>query len=194
MALLSSWDAWLPLALILILLLLIRGGFKARAFCVTTALIVGFNDGVLSNSLKHLIARPRPNQVLDGVRIVDLAKAKPRIAAIFRPPTVKLSRAEFGPVEGRSFPSSHTVNMFSAALLGVCFFGARAAWGFIVAALVGYSRIYTGSHWPSDVLTSAFLGLGATLLLAAVLDLLWRRSGRAFLPTVRARHPSLFAR
>jgi hypothetical protein len=48
------------------------------------------------------------------------------------------------------------------ALVAVCFFGVRVWWGFLVAALVAYSRIYTGSHWPSDVATSIFVGLGST--------------------------------
>lgn len=192
MALASSWDAWGLPALLLILILLLRGGFRARAFVVTAAAIVGFNDGILSNSLKHLINRPRPHQVLDGVRILDMAKAKPRLLAVLRPPTVKPSRAEFGRVEGRSFPSSHTMNTFSAALVAVCFFGVRAGWTFALAALVGYSRIYVGSHWPSDVLTSILLGLGSTLLLLAVLEALWRRYGKACAPALHARHPGLF--
>jgi undecaprenyl-diphosphatase len=193
MALVSSWDAWLPLVFVFLLFLLVKGGFKARAFCLTAAAIAGINDGVLSNSLKHLIDRPRPHQVLNDVRIVDLAKAKPRILAVFRPPTVKLSRPDFTATSGRSFPSSHTINTFSVALVGVFFFGARAAWGFGLAALVGYSRIYVGSHWPSDVVTSIFLGLGSTLLLLAAADALWRWRGRVWLPAIHARHPSLFA-
>ncbi len=193
MALVSSWDAWLPVALLGLVVLFMKGGFKARAFCLIAAAIVGLNDGVLSNSLKHLIDRPRPHQVLNDVRVVDLAKAKPRLLAVFKTPVVKLSRPDFTPSSGRSFPSSHTINTFSAALVGVFFFGARAAWGLGAAGLVGYSRIYTGSHWPSDVLISMFLGLGSTLFLLAALDTLWRRRGSAWLPAVHARHPSLFA-
>lgn len=193
MALVSSWDVWLPIAAVLAVWLLLKGGFQARAFLLTATLIVGFNDGVISNSLKHLIGRPRPHQVLDGVRVVDLAKAKPRILAVLSPAVVKLSRPDLTHVEGRSFPSSHTINMFSAALVSVCFFGRRVAWAFAIAALVGYSRIYVGAHWPSDVITSIFLGLGSTALLLAGLDLLWRRRGAAWLPAVHARHPRLLA-
>ena len=193
MALLSSWDVWLPIAALLLVFLLVRGGFQARAFVVTVGLIVGINDGVVSNSLKHLINRPRPHQSLDGVRVVDLAKARPRILAVFRPVKVKLSHPTLTAVEGRSCPSSHTINIFSVALVAVCFFGRRAAWTFLIAALVAYSRIYVGAHWPSDVLVSIPLGLGASLLLVAGLGALWRRCGEAWWPAVHARNPILFA-
>ncbi len=191
MALVSSWDVWLPIFLILVLFLLAKGSFKARAFVLTVVIIVGINDGVISKSLKRLINRPRPHQSVEGVRVVDLAKAKPRILAIFSPAKVKLSRPGTEPVEGRSFPSSHTMNMFSVALLAACFYGRRFAWTFAIAALVGYSRIYVGVHWPSDVVTSIFLAFGSTLLLLAGLDALWRRCGAVWWPTVQARHPSL---
>jgi undecaprenyl-diphosphatase len=196
MALLSSWDAWLPLVAILAVILAIRGGFRARAFLLTALVIVGLNDGLISNSLKHLVNRPRPHQMIDGVRVVDLGKAKPRVLAVFSEAKVKLSRpdlAELAQVEGRSFPSSHTINTISAALLGLCFFGARAAWGLLLALAVAYSRIYTGSHWPSDILTSIFLGLGSTLVLLAGVNALWRHFGARWLPAVHEEHPTLFA-
>ena len=122
-----------------------------------------------------------------------LAKARPRILAIFSPAKVKISDPGTDPVEGRSFPSSHTMNMFSVALIAVCFYGRRAAWCFGIAALVAYSRIYVGVHWPSDVITSIFLAFGTSLLMLAGLDALWRRCGAAWWPAVLARHPSLLA-
>ena len=191
MALASSWEVWFPIVLFGVLILLLRGGFKLRACCLTAAAILGFNDGVVARTLKRAADRPRPHQVLQDVRIVDLAKARPRLLAIFHPPVVKRSRPELTAVVGRSFPSSHAVNLFSAALVAACFYGRRAAWGFALAALVAYSRIYVGSHWPSDILVSMFLGLGSTLCLLAALDLLWRRSIRRW-PALHARHPSLF--
>jgi len=191
MAAASSLDAWLPLLVVLILLVLWRGGFRARAFVATLAIVVAVNDGVVSNFLKHKVDRPRPNQAYNDVRMVDLAKMRPRCAALFAPVQVRMSEAEMGDVEGRSFPSGHTINTMSAALVAVAFYGARAAWGFVLAGVVAYSRIYTGSHWPSDVLTTIPLAFGSTLLLLALAHWLWHKQGGRLLPRVHANHPLL---
>jgi len=192
MALMSSFDAWTPPLVVLILAALWRGGFRARAFVLTAALIVGFNDGVLARTLKRLADRPRPHQVVGDVRMVELAKVKPRLLALTQPLKIKFSRPATGDVEGRSFPSSHTVNTITVALVCACFYRRWGWLAFVPALLVGYSRIYTGSHFPSDILTSIFLGLGSTLLLLAALEWLWRKKGARLLPQVHALHPSLF--
>src|SRR6266404_4662454 len=93
MALLSSFDAWVVPMLLLIAVLLWRGGFRARAFVLCAGFIVGINDGVISNSLKHLVNRPRPHQSVDGVRQVDLGKATPRMLAVTKPLKIKFSEA-----------------------------------------------------------------------------------------------------
>lgn len=193
MALFSSFDAWILPMFILIALLLWRGGFRARAFVICAVIIVGINDGVISNSIKHLVSRPRPHQSIDGVRQVDLGKARPRILAVAKPLKIKLSAAasDLQDLQGRSFPSSHTVNTLSVALLATCFYRRRGWLAFIPAAFVGYSRIYCGSHWPSDILASIFIGLGATLLLLCLLEWLWKKWGGSILPKVHVAHPSL---
>jgi undecaprenyl-diphosphatase len=193
MALLSSFAAWTLPMLLLIALILWRGGFRARAFVLCAGLIVGINDGVISNTLKHLISRPRPYQSLDEVRQVDLAKATPRLLAITKPPKVKLSQAldNLQGIAGRSFPSSHTINTTSVALLAACFYRRRGWLAFLPALGVAYSRVYTGSHWPSDVLASIFLGLGSTLLMLGALEWLWQKYGGRLASAVHQQHPSL---
>ena len=127
------------------------------------------------------------------MRVVELAKAKPRLLALAQPVKVELSRTSLDDVEGRSFPSSHSMNTLAVAVVGAAFFGRRAWFLFAVAFTVSYSRIYTGSHWPSDVATSLFLGAGVTLLVLALVGLLWRKRGAALFPKIHAEHPALFA-
>jgi undecaprenyl-diphosphatase len=192
MALASCLDAWVPVIAAAILWLLIRGSFHVRTCILVAGLIVGINDGLVSNTLKHLVDRPRPHQSHNSVRMVDLDKATPRMLAAFRPLKVRLSQSSLEDVEGRSFPSSHTINTWSAAIVGLMFFGRRAWWLAAIAMLVSYSRIYTGSHWPSDILVSFFLGGGSTLLLVTLAQKLWQTTGRRFAPQLFTQHPRLF--
>jgi undecaprenyl-diphosphatase len=193
MAGVSSWDAWLPLFCVIGLMLLIRGGFRLRAFVVTALLVVAVNDGLVGRTLKRLVDRPRPHQSLNDVRVVDLPRARPRFLALGQPAAVKLSRINLDDVEGRSFPSAHTLNFFSLSLVALAFFGWRAAWLFLIAFLVAYGRVYTGAHWPSDIITSIFLACGCTLLLLALVEWSWRKAGARFFPAIRSQHPSLLA-
>lgn len=61
--------------------------------------------------------------------------------------------------EGFSFPSGHTGASFAAA--AALFFGKNrmGAVAFILAALIGFSRIYLYVHYPTDVLAGAMLGI-----------------------------------
>ena len=192
MALASSFGLWLPIIVVVVLVLLVRGSFRARACILCAGLIVGINDGLVSKTLKRVVDRPRPHQSHNDVRIVDFQKAKPRILAIGKPMKVEMSRVSLEDVDGRSFPSSHTINTCSVAVVGLMFFGWRAWWLAAIAALVGALRIYLVSHCPSDVLVCVFIGCGSTLLLLSVLNLFWQRFGGRVLPRVYAGHPKLF--
>lgn len=101
------------------------------------ALAVGF---VCTNLiLKHLVARPRP--------WLDVAGLIPLIA-------------EHDP---NSFPSGHTTAAFAFA--GAVQFASSAKWlrwaALIAAVLMGFSRLYVGVHYPSDVLTGVLIGLSS---------------------------------
>ncbi len=81
------------------------------------------------------------------------------------------------PMELASMPSGHTLTAFAVA--GSIYFALdaqrrqRFMWLWLMAALVGLSRIALGAHWPGDVVVGACLGVWA----AAIGHLLWRRIG-----------------
>lgn len=71
-----------------------------------------------------------------------------------------------------SFPSGHTAAGFAGALLMSLYVPAGAPLFYVFALAVGFSRIYLGVHYPSDVLMGAFSGTVLALAYHAVIRLL----------------------
>jgi undecaprenyl-diphosphatase len=59
-----------------------------------------------------------------------------------------------------SFPSTHATLAFAMAYILSQEEPKLIAWFYILAGLIGLSRIYLGVHYPVDVIAGAFLGLG----------------------------------
>ncbi|MEK7809364.1 MAG: phosphatase PAP2 family protein [Chloroflexota bacterium] len=92
---------------------------------------------ILVETVKALADRARPFLVLEGTRIIGWRE------------------------RGRSFPSGHTAQTFFLVTL-LCQLFQPGLWGTIalygVAALVGFTRMYVGAHYPRDVIGGAALG------------------------------------
>jgi undecaprenyl-diphosphatase len=71
------------------------------------------------------------------------------------------------------------------------FYRRRGALYWILTGAIGYSRIYLGAHWPSDIVATFFLAAGESLLIFAGLELIWRFVARKWAPEFYQRHPSL---
>ena len=191
MAAASSWDFWWPFLCVGGALVLLLGGFRARAMLVAIGLSIGITDALVVDSLKSMIQRPRPHEVLVGARTLDLGKAKPRVLALSKPLKIEYSHPGIRPSVGNSFPSGHASNNFALATT-VAVFYRRWGWlAYLPASVVAYSRIYVGSHWPLDVLVSCFLGAAIALFVVAALDATWRKWGGRWFPVWHSRHPSL---
>jgi undecaprenyl-diphosphatase len=91
--------------------------------------------------LKYLIRRPRP------LLFLDMAS--------------ELSRGT-GEILDPSFPSAHATFSFMMATLLALWSPRYRVIFFVVAGFIGWTRIYLGLHYPTDVIAGAILGYGIT--------------------------------
>jgi undecaprenyl-diphosphatase len=86
-----------------------------------------------------------------------------------RPPLVYADpRPLVGLPHTGAFPSGHAASAFAAATVIAWASRRLAVPAYLLAALVAWSRVYVGVHWPLDVIGGAALG---TLVAIALLKL-----------------------
>jgi undecaprenyl-diphosphatase len=86
-----------------------------------------------------------------------------------RPPLVyEDPRPLVGLPHSGAFPSGHAASAFAAATVIAWASRRLAVPAYVLAALVAWSRVYVGVHWPLDVIGGAALG---TLVAIALLKL-----------------------
>ena len=149
-ALLSSWHTpWLDAVMWTLSALGAVGGIwllaaailaawvpKCRGAAWQVVLALCLSQVAVDNVIKPLVGRPRPFVADPAIHVVGA----------YLPPTF-------------SFPSGHAALSFSAAVvLAHALRRGRAAW-YLLAALIAFSRVYIGVHYPIDVVVGTLVGL-----------------------------------
>lgn len=106
-----------------------KKGFLALALAIFLSLTL------VEFGLKNIVRRERPELVLPEVIVVGEM------------------------MDSFSFPSGHAAVAFAGAVVLAAHHKKWQWYYFILAALISFSRIYLGRHFPSDVLAGILLGL-----------------------------------
>jgi undecaprenyl-diphosphatase len=122
-------------------LLATLGGQRGKRAAARGFVAIGIASAVANGPLKLLVRRARPSG---------------------RRPLVRRPRTT-------SFPSGHAASAFAFAVAASREMPPAAALLLPLAATVGYSRVYVGVHYPSDVLLGATVGAGAGVLADGIL-------------------------
>src|SRR5688572_1399227 len=148
------------------LLAIWKGSVRLRICMIFLGLALAMGDGVIIGGLKKAIERPRPY-----VQFEDL---KP-----------------LGRGDAFSMPSGHAANSMAMALVVATFYRRLRYAAFFFAFMVSFARVYSGVHFPTDVLVGATLALLYTSALLWGVEWLWKRKAALVAPRLAERVPSL---
>ena len=140
----DSSRLWIGLIIFLILFK------KDRKWGILIAVALIFESLLCDNFLKPLVARERPFTRLSAFPAGT--------------PLIVLPRSY-------SFPSGHTMSSFVAATILYCRQKSSGIFFYIIAALIGFSRIYLFVHYPSDVFAGIILGIILALVMVKALNI-----------------------
>jgi 4-amino-4-deoxy-L-arabinose transferase-like glycosyltransferase/membrane-associated phospholipid phosphatase len=186
MPFLSGNPFFIPALTVLGIWLLWKGGARGWLCVGMIALAVAVSDGLVSRNIKRLVGRERPFVTVAETRRPGAAKPDQMVNAAPESPAAPLRSPN-------SMPSSHAANWFAATMVALIYYRRSAWFMFPSAFLVGFSRIYNGVHYPSDVLAGAILGAGSGAAVVFGLTWLWAAIGQRWFPLWWARLPSLAA-
>jgi len=149
----KTWIGWV-IFLSLWMLLILKGGRRGVITAIMLIPLLTMSDQMSSAVLKPIFEKPRPCREVDGVLIIEQLRLLVPCGS------------------GYSFPSSHATNNFAVAVLLGYFYKRWLLIFLSIATLVGFSRIYVGVHYPSDILGGAIVGTICALIFIMLLKYL----------------------
>jgi len=150
------WVTHLGSHIAVVLFIILSWGLtKKRKVLFHLLFLYGIQSGIVYG-LKFLIHRQRPLMFLEAIS--------------------KLSKSP-GEILDPSFPSAHTLFAFMMATLLTAWFPRYQTVFFLLAGFIGWTRIYLGLHYPTDVIAGGLLGYGITRLFLHWIDLRLEKAG-----------------
>ncbi len=143
-----------------------KGGKRQIIFFLILFAGMGLSD-FTTNLIKKQVQRVRPLNVIAETYYQESGQWQTR-------PTDFVQTKE----RGRSFPSAHSSNSMCLAILAILLWPALKKWPLFLPLLVGYSRVYLGKHYPTDVLGGWLWGLAV----AGIVWLAWNKFGKRYMP------------
>jgi len=133
---------------IIFLALIIFGGAKGKWVVAGSFILLALSDPLSSHVIKPFFARIRPCNVLDGIWVFKNGNW-----LITPNPVIEIYKSSY------SFTSSHAANTSGQAIWWGLYYPKMRSFLVILAIIVGYSRVYDGVHYPSDVFSGWVIGI-----------------------------------
>jgi undecaprenyl-diphosphatase len=167
---LLSGRSLLPIGVAAVAALTLKMGRRGLAAVLCLAIAISLGESLVISPLKDWLARPRPFLTLPDVRLL-------------------VGRGGSG-----SMPSAHAANWFCVTTVLALFWRPTLALTLPLALLVALSRVYTGVHYPSDILVGGLLGAGYGAAGVFLLERTWIRITRRSFPKLHAWLPQFLPR